>query len=454
MSVEARVEKSKFELGAPDEGGADVDKGDLPWGYGQDRITALVRDPDSAYLYWEITDEGIAGARARLGPAGLHGWCSLRIYDVTGREFDGTNANDYFDIRVDRTDREHFVMVRRPASSMSAEIGIKTHEGYFQAIARSGRADFPRNSPSPNTSLEWMTVTSKDAPPSVAPYRSRYRGPDPSLPGREGAGYFDVWRAAFAPSMPEPPVPEQQRQASSAPARERSRPRPAHVERWWRLDEWRSERPAGLRFSPWVGTREEAAWRAGPFPLEPGDPERLAIALLGEAPAYWVDGEAGFVAYGPWRVVVSSHDVEPTRRVLATWSMRWVQATTPLAERWTHGLERRVVYGYQREGGGGGASDAFAAAERGASELWRLGASERRAIGASEGVLGGASEAGPIGASRVLFAGASATAPAGGSELSGSSARLGASEKLAEARAAERWGGRLEPVDSAGRKEG
>ena len=92
-------------------------------------------------------------------------------------------------------------MIRRPSSSMHVEIGMKSHEGFFQPIARSGRADFPRSGPSPNTHLEWMTVTSADPPPCVAPYRSRYSGPEPPLPGREGAGYVDVWRAGYAPSM-------------------------------------------------------------------------------------------------------------------------------------------------------------------------------------------------------------------------------------------------------------
>ena len=62
-----------------------IDAGELPWAYGEDRITAIVRDPDSAFLYWEATDEGIAAARARLGPAGRDGWLDLRIYDTTGR---------------------------------------------------------------------------------------------------------------------------------------------------------------------------------------------------------------------------------------------------------------------------------------------------------------------------------------------------------------------------------
>jgi hypothetical protein len=448
MTDETRVEKSKFELGATPTakgGPVEVDTGDLPWAYGEDRITAMVRDPDSAYLYWEITDPSIAAARSRLGPAGPEGWCNLRIYDTTGQAFDGTNAHDYFDIRVERSDREHFVMVRRPSSSMHAEIGIKTVEGYFQPIARSGRADFPRSNPSPNTSLEWMSVTSEDAPPSAAAYRSRYAGPEAALPGREGAGYFDVWRAAYAPSMPvEPPAPPQ----GSPPPATRTAVTPAHVERWWKLDEWRSEHPGALRFAQWMGTTEGqggVTWREGPFPLALHDPERVAVELLGEPPAHFSAEDAGFTVYGPWRVVIQTFEAEPARRVLATWSMRWVQATTPLIERFAQVVERRIVAGYEREHLVGGASEGRAIAERGASELWRLGASERRWLGASEWALGGASETPWLGASRLALAGASASLLRGASEWLGASgwASAGASEQR-PILPAERWGGRLD----------
>jgi hypothetical protein len=157
----------------------------------------MVRDPESAYAYWEITDPGIDAARKCLGPAGPSGWCNLRVYDTTGREFDGTNANDYLHIGVDRADREQFLMVRRPGSTMHVEIGIKTREGYFQPIARSDRCEFPRNGPSTNTTLDWLTVTSVPSSPAAAPYRSRYPGSEPPLPGRTGGDYFDAWRACY-----------------------------------------------------------------------------------------------------------------------------------------------------------------------------------------------------------------------------------------------------------------
>jgi hypothetical protein len=230
----------------PERTKAEIDAGELPWGYGDNRITVIVRDPDSAYLYWEFDDEAMVAARSRLGAGGERGWCNLRIYDTTGREFDGTNANDYFDLTVDRADREYYLMIRRPGSSMHAEVGIKTEEGYFQPISRSGRADFPRSAPSPNTTLEWMTITSDDAPPCAAPYVSRYAGPEPPLPGRSGAGYIDAWRAGYAPSTE---AGETAREGTPSSASSwRSIDRVVHVERWWSVDEWRAEWRSGLRF--------------------------------------------------------------------------------------------------------------------------------------------------------------------------------------------------------------
>jgi len=441
MPDQTRVEESKFALGPT----ASVYAGELPWGYGEDRITAVVRDPDSAYLYWEMTDQGLDAARRRLGAGGPDGWCNIRVYDTTGKVFDGTNANDYFDIRVDRSDREYFVMIRRPTSTMHAEIGVKTLEGYFQPVARSGGADFPRNAPSPHTNLEWLTVTSDGAPPAVAPFRSRYSGPQAALPDRAGAGYVDVWRAAYAPSMPGGGGPLENASSSGAGVH-RTFERSAHIERWWHLEEWRSEWRGGMRFARRVGSLHDTPvqWHEGPFAVDLVDPERIAIQLLGDVPVHILGQGMEFTVYGPWRMTARSFDAEPHRRILSTWSVRWVRALTPMIERWGLGIERQIVSGYEREHVMHGASERHALLERGASEQWRLGASERMWLGASEWAAAGGSETLFVGGSEWAFAGASAFAQLGASERFGASEILGASERWRLAGGASVLGGASE----------
>ena len=117
---------------------------DIPWGYGHDRVTAMVVDPMRLYVYWEVTDDrDRRRARAASGPAGERAWLNLRVYDITGRLFDGTNAHSYFDHRVERHERQWFFVIDKPTSTACVEIGLRSEEGYFVKIARSGRVDFP-----------------------------------------------------------------------------------------------------------------------------------------------------------------------------------------------------------------------------------------------------------------------------------------------------------------------
>jgi hypothetical protein len=217
--------------------------------------------------------------------------------------------------------------------------------------------------------------------------------------------------------------------SSSGAGIHRTYDRSAHIERWWHLDEWRSEWRGGLRFSRRLGSIEDMVqWREGPFPIELSDAERIAISLLGEPPVRLFTHGIEFTVYGPWKVSIHSFEAEPQRRLLSTWSMRWVRATTPMIERWGFGIERRILSGFEREQVMVGASEQHFLLERGASELWRMGASERMWLGASEWVAAGASEALFVGATKWGFAGASAFVYLGGSERVGASERLGASE--------------------------
>jgi hypothetical protein len=152
--AQERVEKAKFYTGPLSQTPAMV-SGELPRGYNEDGIALLSRDPFVAYAYWEATPARIERERAWFG------WDSklcVRVYDITGVQFDGRNAVGYFDQEVvDRIGSWYFDF-DRPAHSFCADIGLISPEGRFLTIARSNYITMPRNGVSDEIDEEWMLV--------------------------------------------------------------------------------------------------------------------------------------------------------------------------------------------------------------------------------------------------------------------------------------------------------
>jgi len=387
----------------------------LPWAYGRDRVTVIVRDPDSAYVYWEITDEAIRAALRTLGASNAS--CNLRVYDTTGRLFDGSNANEFFDVGIQRTDRKYFLFIQRPGRIVHIEIGLKADDGRFQPIARSGAAWFPRKEPSSNVAVEWTTVATDHSHPSTRPYTSCYRAAAPAA--------VDAWQAtASEPDREGRIVSERSELIRIFPEAARlHRSDPAAFARW-----------AGLLLEGRAELLERFEWQAGPFPVELRG-GAVEIRFAGGGPPVVLERQGiRFLTQGPWNLVIRG--VSPTSggRILGTWSVRWSIASGPLLERWSRFLERRRTGAFAHKAlSAAGGSERVGAFEQGASEQWRLGASERLLIGASERWLRGASE--------LFFAGASERALAGASEqrwLGASGRWAGGSEQL-WAGASERW---------------
>jgi hypothetical protein len=129
----------------------------IPWGYGITRVTAMAVDPERLYAYWEITDSDLERARATL-PQGADTQLILRVFDTTGRIFDGTNAHHSFDVSIQRSDRQWFLTLNRPNSTAVVEVGVRGPQGSYAAVARSKPVDFPRREPAPPSEPEWRMV--------------------------------------------------------------------------------------------------------------------------------------------------------------------------------------------------------------------------------------------------------------------------------------------------------
>jgi hypothetical protein len=431
----------------------------IPWGYGRDRLTAIAVDPDRLFIYWEVRDESLDAARERLGPAGARAALVLRVFDTSGRIFDGENAHSYFDQDVQRNDRQWFCQVAKPGSSAHVEMGLRTPDGRFLKLMRSGRVDFPRKEPAGHRPAEWMRVVA-----STGDVVSRETALANGAPAAGGAGFEPAGAlgedvAALAGGLDiggsTSTVVSESSEFDSYEIKE------FDVERYetdtgWQIDEMdpgtvyrmvtMSWQELGMGLSTWESGPTASSWEAGPFTY-PTEVIVPAIERFEGQPQVYRLGEQVRVLHGPWQVVIRGINAHASRRVLARWEVHrsWLGVSTRSAE---------AAAGHPGYAGAPiGSSERFLAASelrlRGASEVFYLGASERRLGGASETrflaasqwIARGASERRLGGASEYRFAGASELRLAGASErrLAGASERhlVGASERRLKKGASE-----------------
>ena len=438
----------------------------IPWGYGYDNVTAMVVDPNRLFLYWEVTDASIEQARPKLGAGGQEAWLNLRIYDITGRIFDGTNSHGYFDIKVERSDRQWFVNIGKPASTHCVEIGLKSYEGYFVKIARSGRAEFPRFEPSADGSVEWLTVRTATGPVGAPQGGGPGAGGADGDSGHGGTAQANGMHAGDVFELRQlVPLQAKEIEIHTFATHEFSHSwehvvggviHLAHVS-WAALREvFHNQLLDGQRLLEWVTPLlVRGTWEGGPF-------ETLSVELPtvateryeGPVSVYALDDGRTRVVYGPWQVVVKGIDAKAEARILSRWHLQ----TSWVVEAGYQRVVRELAHfsGQDEVAADGltpfmlGSSAALGASERlwlsaselrmaGGSDIYRLGASELLRRGASELVLGSASEIRMGGASEVRWGFSSEQRLGGASELGfasesrlGSELRLGASEGWAE----------------------
>lgn len=153
-----RVEASKFDVGQVDLTGGDlsgVDEGlqDLPDGYGESRIVLMPRDPQWAYVYWDVPNEHREELR-RQGGSRL----ALRFYDVTAINLDYQRPHSVQQYECDELAREWYLPVPVSDRDYAVEIGYLTPDGRWLILARSAPVRIPPVYPSDWIDDQFMTV--------------------------------------------------------------------------------------------------------------------------------------------------------------------------------------------------------------------------------------------------------------------------------------------------------
>lgn len=141
---EAFIRRSKYDTGTSvrfDEIDEDIF---LPTTYMSSRVEILIKNPREIFAYWDIMPDDISKASDQLNQDISELAIVLRVYDVTMVDFKGNNANTYFDIFPDFSNR-YFVQVPKSNCDYCVEIGLKSKEGYFSPITRSSTKRTPKD---------------------------------------------------------------------------------------------------------------------------------------------------------------------------------------------------------------------------------------------------------------------------------------------------------------------
>lgn len=132
---------------------------ELPRSYGLDRLVLMVRDPYWLYAYWEITATRMEEITSRYGP---QVWddsrAVLRVYDVTGVEFNGINALRFFDCSLNDHSESWHINVPEANRTYCVDMGRLFPDGTFITILRSNSVTTPRDTLSDNLDEQWMWI--------------------------------------------------------------------------------------------------------------------------------------------------------------------------------------------------------------------------------------------------------------------------------------------------------
>lgn len=123
--------------------GVDDDLGDLPESYGEDRIMLLPREPQWAYVYWDISPQK---QRQLKGQGGKH--LTIRLYDVTDIDLESEYPQNVQEFLCGDIARAWYLPIPVSDRTYVVDLGYRCEDGRWLQIARSPQVKIPALYPS------------------------------------------------------------------------------------------------------------------------------------------------------------------------------------------------------------------------------------------------------------------------------------------------------------------
>jgi hypothetical protein len=139
------------------------------------------------YAYWEISPASLRDARAGLGENYKKTTQTLRMFDITGIDFDGSNANGQFDIDLDPKTQSRYIILPNDNAIVCADLGLRTANGFFFPLARSNVIATPSANESDCMETTWVKVRHKAGSKPCVVARAFSESTEHAIPQQPGA---------------------------------------------------------------------------------------------------------------------------------------------------------------------------------------------------------------------------------------------------------------------------
>lgn len=110
--------------------------------YDEDRLMAMVRDPQWIFAYWELSSKTLKEIEKTNKSEKKQ--VVLRIYDVTGFGENWINARSFYDIEINNYTNNWYIKVPKSDRSYQIDLGILVDRISFIQIMRSNMVSVPK----------------------------------------------------------------------------------------------------------------------------------------------------------------------------------------------------------------------------------------------------------------------------------------------------------------------
>jgi hypothetical protein len=132
-------------------------------GYDESYMRALPRDPEWIFVYWEISKDARKDLLQKMGRAEYESSKTiLRLIDVAGYDYDGSNPRQYVDMEIDKFATSKYLRIQEYGKTYILEYGFLTSSGRFFRAVRSNRVNVPRFGLSPFVDANWYSVNTEE----------------------------------------------------------------------------------------------------------------------------------------------------------------------------------------------------------------------------------------------------------------------------------------------------